>query len=252
MPTEFRRYVEPFVGSGAVLATVAPRDGLAGDALRPLIDIWRLLKSDPEALVCHYEGLYSRYLHDPRKVYEEALSRYNADPNGPDLLFLCRTCYGGVVRFTRDGAMSTPLGPHRAISPHSLGQRMNIWRERVADTTFIHADFEETMAQARRDDLVYCDPPYVYSQTILYGSQDFLLKRLWRAIEGCKSRGARVMLSLDGTKKSGQVCAAIDVPDSLFKRELMLDCGRSMLRRFQKRGEDMAGEQVYDRLLLTW
>ena len=101
MPTGFRRYIEPFVGSGSVLATVAPADGIAGDALRPLIDIWRLLQSDPDALFARYSDLYRRYLEAPRQIYGEVRERYNADPNGPDLLFLCRTCYGGVVRFTR-------------------------------------------------------------------------------------------------------------------------------------------------------
>ena len=252
MPSAFGRYIEPFVGSGAVLATVAPSDGLAGDALRPLIDIWKLLQSSPEALRAHYEGLYDQYLTAPREVYDRVKASYNAQPNGPDLLFLCRTCYGGVVRFTRDGVMSTPVGPHRPISPSALSDRMKVWRDRVSHTAFVHADFEETMRQAGEGDLVYCDPPYVHSQSILYGSQDFLLERLWQAVEACKLRRAYVILSLDGTKKSGEVQAAIPVPEGLFEREVLIDCGRSMLRRFQKKGETMAGEGVHDRLLLTW
>jgi len=252
MPSDLRRYVEPFVGSGSVLATVAPAEGVAGDALRPLVDIWQLLQSDPDALLTHYRYLHERYLQSPRAVYEAVRDQYNAAPSGPDLLFLCRACYGGIVRFTRRGAMSTPVGPHRAISPTALAERMHVWRGRVEHTVFLHADFEETMARAGQSDVVYCDPPYAHSQAILYGSQDFLLGRLWKAIEECKGRGARVMLSLDGMKKSGQVYTVVDAPEGLFEREMMLDCGRSMLRRFQKKGEDMAGEQVYDRLLLTW
>ncbi len=252
MPSDLRRYVEPFVGSGSVLATVAPTDGVAGDALGPLIEIWRLLQTDPDKLLAHYDGLYKQYLESPKQVYEAVRDRYNADSTGADLLFLCRTCYGGVVRFTRNGSMSTPVGPHRAIAPAALAERIGVWRARVANTEFVHDDFEETMARAGQGDVVYCDPPYVHSQAILYGSQDFLLRRLWSAIEECKCRGARVILSLDGMKKSGKVYTVIDAPSGLFERELMLDCGRSMLRRFQKKGEDMAGERVHDRLLLTW
>jgi DNA adenine methylase len=129
---------------------------------------------------------------------------------------------------------------------------MREWRSRILDTEFIHADFEETMAQAGEGDVVYCDPPYACSQRILYGSQDFLLERLWRAIQRCKLEGARVLLSLDGTKKSGTVQVDVAVPDGLFEREMLVDCGRSMLRRFQKRGKSMSGERVHDRLLLTW
>ena len=252
MPDEFRQYIEPFVGSGAILGTVAPRQGLAGDTLPPLIEIWQLLKTDPEPLLAHYSRLWTEYCTDPKEVYGRARAAYNTNPNGKDLLFLCRACYGGVVRFTKSGTMSTPVGPHRAISPDSLGKRMREWRSRVLDTEFIHADFEETMAQAGEGDVVYCDPPYACSQRILYGSQDFLLERLWHAIERCKRRGARVLLSLDGMKKSGTVQVDVVLPDGVFEREILVDCGRSMLRRFQKRGQSMSGETVHDRLLLTW
>ena len=131
--------------------------------------------------------------------------------------------------------MSTPVGAHRAISPESLMQRIYAWKERVCNTTFIHADFELTMANAAKGDLVYCDPPYEYTQRILYGAQDFSLERLWIAIERCKSRGAKVALSLDGKKKSGTVTLKFNIPQGLFEREVSIDCGSSMLRRFQKK-----------------
>ena len=252
MPDSHNRYIEPFLGSGAVLAAVAPRHGLAGDALAPLIEIWLLLKNSPDVLLSHYSAAWREYVFDPKGVYESVRVRYNGNPNGGDLLFLCRACYGGVVRFTRSGTMSTPVGAHRAISPEVLAERMAIWRERILGTEFVRADFEETMAQAHENDVVYCDPPYVFSQSILYGSQDFLHERLWRAVAQCKARGAKVLLSLDGMKKSGTVSTVIEIPEGLFQREVMVDCGGSMVRRFQKRGEDMSGEWVYDRLLLTW
>jgi len=252
MPARFDRYVEPFVGSGAVLARVGPEDGLAGDALAPLIEIWRLLQTDPETLLSHYTRLYERYGENREETYLRVRESYNSSPNGPDLLFLCRTCYGGVVRFTRAGKISTPIGAHRAISPQSLDERMREWRPRVMQTRFVTASFEETMAEAREGDVVYCDPPYAYSQQILYGSQSFDLKELWQAIGRCASVGAKVLLSLDGRKKSGSVELRFQIPDGLFRRQLFLDCGSSMLRRFQKSGETMQDEIVHDRLLLTW
>src|SRR5437667_113802 len=46
-PRGFRRYFEPFVGSGAVLATIAPRDGVAADVFPPLVEIWKALVERP-------------------------------------------------------------------------------------------------------------------------------------------------------------------------------------------------------------
>ncbi len=249
---EYNTYIEPFLGSGAVLGTLSPTSGIAGDALEPLVRIWQLLQADPQALVDHYSNVWHRYLEEKESVYAQVRAAYNESPNPYDLLFLCRACYGGVVRFTKDGRMSTPVGAHRAISPQSLMQRIYAWRERVHNTTFTHADFELTMANATKGDLVYCDPPYEYTQRILYGAQDFSLERLWTAIERSKSRGAKVILSLDGKKKSGSVTLHFNIPKGLFEREVSIDCGGSMLRRFQKRGETMENEVVHDGLLLTW
>ena len=38
-PKEYNRYIEPFMGTGAILATVYPTKGIAGDTLKPLIEI---------------------------------------------------------------------------------------------------------------------------------------------------------------------------------------------------------------------
>lgn len=250
--SEHNTYIEPFIGSGAVLGTLAPASGIAGDILKPLVGIWQLLQKDPPSLLHHYTQLWKSYMQDREQIYMQVRESYNASPNPHDLLFLCRSCYGGVVRFTKEGRMSTPVGIHTAISPESLKERMDAWQVRIRNTTFMHADFEQTMSLAKKNDLVYCDPPYEYTQKILYGAQNFSLRRLWHTVEQCKSRGAKVALSLDGKKKSGTVMLEFDIPESLFQREVSIDCGGSMLRRFQKKGETMEKEGVHDRLLLTW
>lgn len=51
-------------------------------------------------------------------------------------------------------------------------------------------DYEEAMNMAEQGDVIYCDPPYSYSQSILYGTQTFDLRHLFEVIERCKARGA--------------------------------------------------------------
>jgi DNA adenine methylase len=113
-------------------------------------------------------------------------------------------------------------------------------------------DYQTALHMARAGDLVYCDPPYSDTQAILYGAQSFSLEQLFIAIERSKQRGALVALSIDGTKKSGNKICDIPIPNGLFKRELMIRCGRSMLKRFQMNGKTLESEHVSDRLLLTY
>lgn len=253
-PPRFGRYFEPFLGSAAVLATLAPEEGIGSDVFPPLMEIWRTLHDDPQALEGWYKQRW-KAMGGGEKVteYEKIKASYNANPNGADLLFLCRSCYGGVVRFRKtDGYMSTPCGVHNPIRPESFSRRVREWRKRTRKTTFLVLDYAEAMERTREGDLVYCDPPYKDTQSILYGAQSFDLKQLFAAIERCKSRGVYIALSIDGTKRSGNFFCDVPIPDGLFQREVFVNCGRSMLKRFQMEGQTLEGEVVADRLLLTY
>jgi DNA adenine methylase len=253
-PSKFGAYFEPFVGSGAVLATVAPAEGVAGDSYAPLIEIWTALRDDPKLLKQWYNDRWTFYNDgDHRVQYEQLKSNFNAYPNGADLLFLCRSCYGGVVRFRkRDGYMSTPCGPHKPIRPESFAERVNDWSRRIQRTHFVLQDFTATMRQAQRGDLVYCDPPYVHTQKILYGAQSFDFREFLSEVDRCKRRGVQVVVSIDGHKRSGREVLELNLPAGLFEREIMLAGGASMLKRLQSRGEKLHDEHVSERLLLTY
>src|SRR5690606_8731941 len=125
----FRTYREPFLGSGAVLGTLAPPTGVGSDAFKPLIEIWQTLKNAPDQLEEWYRERHELIGSLGKKAaYCSVLDSYNARPNGADLVFLSRACYGGVVRFRKaDGFMSTPCGVHDPISPESFHRRVSAW-----------------------------------------------------------------------------------------------------------------------------
>lgn len=253
-PSRFGTYFEPFLGSGGVLGVLAPKNALASDTFGPLVQIWQTLQDDRNELKQQYAERYKLIGQLGKKpAYEKVLASYNMRPNGADLLFLCRACYGGVVRFRKnDGYMSTPVGAHDPVSPESFENRVEIWHARTKGTRFLHLDFAEAMNQAKPGDLVYCDPPYSDSQAILYGAQAFSLQRLFESIAACKKRGVYVALSIDGTKFSGRKLCNIAIPDGLFEREELVSVGRSMLKRFQMNGQSLEDHEVHDRLLLTF
>lgn len=253
-PKQFGTYFEPFLGGAGVLGTLQPAKAVGSDVFPPLIEIWRKLHDDPSTLKRWYHERWTAMAQgDKVAVYERTKASYNTEPNGADLLYLCRTCYGGVVRFRQaDGHMSTPCGPHRPMSPAAFDRRVDQWQRRTAGTKFVLLDYREALRMAQPRDLVYCDPPYTHSQSILYGSQAFALRQLFQAIAECKSRGVYVALSIDGTKKSGDLVCDVAIPHGLFEHEILVNCGRSMLKRFQMGGKSLESEVVADRLLLTY
>ncbi len=253
-PKAFGTYYEPFLGSGGVLGTLAPERAFASDVFSPLVEIWETLAQNPSLIKLWYTERWEAFVSgNGREVYENIRDSYNRQPNGADLLFLCRSCYGGIVRFRKfDGYMSTPCGVHKPMPPVSFGARVDEWATRLRGTEFAHLNYLDAMKLANPGDLIYCDPPYIDSQSILYGAQTFEIAELLEEIARCKRRGVFVALSIDGTKKSGKKKVEFPSPAGLFETETMIDCGKSMLRRFQRRGEVLDDDIVADRLLLTY
>src|SRR5207237_3030804 len=126
---------------------------------KPLAEIWQAVRNHPEQLKMWYAERWGRMETASKEaVYEQVKASYNANPNGADLLFLCRSCYGGVVRFRKaDGYMSTPCGVHQPIAPAAFSRRVDEWRKRTAGAEFLLLDYGEAMGMAKKGDIVYCD-----------------------------------------------------------------------------------------------
>ena len=262
MPTTFNNYYEPFLGSGAVLAELLMQDDTSlyphfnhaygSDILPFLIDIFRSVKENPNKIIEYYSKEISSYYENPAEQYELIRNRFNQDHNAFDFCLLSRTCYSGVIRFRKaDGYMSTPKGPHNPIKPSVFANRVALWSNLIQKADFYTESFEKAMAKPQQGDVIYCDPPYTHSQSIIYGAQDFNINILWNMIAECKDRGAYVMLSINGSRESKKKDISIDIPTGLFDRELTVNCGTSMIDRLQNSGKDMVDEVVHDKLLLT-
>ena len=51
IPEEYNTYIEPFVGSGALLLKLEPESWIINDLNKDLINCWKYIKSDPETII---------------------------------------------------------------------------------------------------------------------------------------------------------------------------------------------------------
>jgi len=263
MPQSFSNYYEPFLGSGAVLGELLRQSkerffpsfemAFAYDVLPFLIDVFSITKESPEILAEYYTNAIREYYLSPEREYEVIRNRFNLDHNALDFCLLSRTCYSGIIRFRKaDGYMSTPRGPHKPLLPASFEERVQLWSALIQKVEFATLGFNESMKYPQKEDVVYCDPPYTHSQGILYGAQGFNIEDLWLRVEECKKRGAYVIVSLNCLRESKSKDISVSYPEGLFEREILIDCGSSMIDRLQNKGHSMENGKVHDKLLLTW
>ena len=218
-----RRYVEPFIGSGAVFFKIAqtfPALELVISDINPeLILVYRTIQVQVEGLIECLQGLQERYLGLSEAARKDFYYRLRADYNArrhqidydgyqaawiersAQLIFLNRTGYNGLFRLNSRGAFNVPFGRYKNPRLLDAGNLRAVARL-LQNVHIRFGDFEGIARFVDRDTLVYFDPPYrpisatahftAYSREAFDDAQQLRLAAFYRALD---ARGARLMLS---------------------------------------------------------
>jgi len=218
-PVAFKRYIEPFFGSGAVFFDLHAAGRLDGrqawlvDDNADLIGCYRMLTARTDKVIAELRLLAAE--HDARGTefyYEVRDSRFNpmraaSSAYTPELaamlIYLNRTGFNGLYRVNRAGEFNVPVGRYtnpRIVDEGHLRQVAAALRSR--GVTLVQGSFEGALVNAGKGDFVYCDPPYApISRTACFASYTASgftqtdQQRLQRALIGAATRGAHVVLS---------------------------------------------------------
>ena len=217
-PATFRRYVEPFVGGGAVFFSLVRSGRLRGksayllDSLEELINCYCVIQGQVEALI---EALQAHDAHKGEADYFYAVRGWDRQVDyagrseverAARFLFLNRTCYNGLYRVNRKGQFNVPVG--RYANPRICNaDNLRAVQRALQGVALMVGDFEACVDLARPNDFVYLEPPYhPLSDTASftsYTSQDFGeedQRRLAALFQALDRRGCMVMLSNSNTR----------------------------------------------------
>lgn len=218
-PERFARYIEPFVGSGAVFFDLQASGRLAGrqarlvDVNRDLIDCYEVLRDDTEAVIRELARLGEAHArHGDTCYYDVRDKRFNparaaGERRTPALaamfIYLNRTGFNGLFRLNRRGGFNVPAGRYTdptICDPEHLRQVATTLR--VSHVTLVHGTFDTALADAGEGDFVYCDPPYAplsptasFAHYTAGGFTELDQARLQRTVIAVAQRGARVVVS---------------------------------------------------------
>ena len=197
-PPVFRRYFEPFVGSGCLFFALKPKRAVLGDINEELVSALQALRQHPRLL--HRRA--AAFGLNRRKYYELRDHPKSIDGitgEAARFIALNRYCFNGLYRANRSGKFNVPFGTRTGALPaESIFYRAAI---ALRNAKIVQGDFAETVRTARRGDYVYLDPPYVYSgrrDRGEYGPNTFSVddvERLFVTMRRLTERGAYVLLS---------------------------------------------------------
>lgn len=171
------RWIEPFLGSGAVALNVAPPRALLCDTNEHVIRFYSAIQNGsltPEHARHYLQEEGERLLHIGEAHFYAIRERFNAQKEPLDLLFLNRSCFNGIMRFNKKGNFNVPFcrkpERFRQALVTKICNQIAWARERMygKDWTFKCQPWRETLREAQRDDFVYLDPPYFGRHTDYY------------------------------------------------------------------------------------
>ena len=219
-----RRYLEPFLGGGSLLYLMAGPRTVATDIYDPLIQLWLLIRDNPDEVITDYTRQWQSLQADLPDYYYNVRERFNQDPNPLDLNFLTRTCVNGIIRFNKNGEFNNSFHLSRkGMQPQRFTSVVNKWHRVIQNVDFRCSDYQDTLSRADEHDFVYLDPPYAGNR--MRYTANLELDRFFQQLEDLNQRNVKWALSFDGHRGNSEV--ANTIPPELYRRGLLIKSGNS-------------------------
>lgn len=202
------RFVDVFVGGGAVFMSLMSNKLLINDVNPELINFYQVVKSNPEALIeSNKKHTYtSEYYYGIRNL-DRKIEYKNMSPvdKASRFLFLNKTCYNGLCRYNSRGENNTPIGRYKNpdfIQTDAIMALSDYFNRIDADIRL--SDFETVIDSLQEGDVAYLDPPYDTDSNgfTTYSAGGFSRidqERLACALERASEKGVQWCLSNSAT-----------------------------------------------------
>jgi DNA adenine methylase len=197
IPKHYNRYIEPFLGSGAVFFHLQPSVALLGDWNKELINTYLAIKSKWENVYLH---LQEHHRNHSKEYYYKIRSSCPNDlaVSAARFIYLNRTCWNGLYRVNMSGLFNVPIGTRSSVvfDDDDFEQVSRL----LQNATLYDSDFEKLVNMAEEEDLIFVDPPYTvrhnHNAFVRYNEKLFSWsdqERLYIALKRARDRGAKIV-----------------------------------------------------------
>lgn len=220
---KIKRYIEPFVGSGAVLFYILQNydveEAYIIDINLELIITYEIIKRDVESLIDYLKEKEEQYLsldtNSRKEFYYSLRDQYNKEKADFDytkysdktivragqFIFLNRTCFNGLFRVNKSGHFNVPAGRYK--NPTICHENNLRAASRVLQKVeILQGDYKQCEKYIDTNTFIYFDPPYrplnVTSNFTSYSEDGFgeeEQKKLARFFRRLSRPGVYMMLS---------------------------------------------------------
>lgn len=158
------KYIEPFIGGGAVLFHLLPKNAIINDFNEELVNVYNIVKNNLNELVTDLK----KHENTPEYFYQirgldrtKDFKNLSAVQRASRVIYLNKTCFNGLYRVNNAGEFNSPFGRYK--NPNIVNEPTLKAVSKFLNTNNIEiksVNYYEVLKQADEKCFVYLDPPY--------------------------------------------------------------------------------------------
>ena len=160
VPDSYGRYIEPFLGGGAMFFALNPLDAVIADRNPELINMYKQVAAHVDAVISYlqqYENTQDMF-YSVRALEWQDLPAAEAAAR---TIYLNKTCYNGLYRVNRKGQFNVPFGKYKAPNFCAV-EALYAASGALQNADIVAGDYLSVLKEyARPGDFIFLDPPYL-------------------------------------------------------------------------------------------
>jgi DNA adenine methylase len=215
-------YIEPFVGSGAMLLKLQPKKWIINDLNKDLINIWKSVKEHPQEIIKIFKEFGKNFKHLSKenkvKYCKEITSKIEKLPydiKRASIYILMKYCaYMGDI-LKNDDFSYPGLDMNIYLNNNYTFLKQNNYNNILEVSKFLNnsnrqifnKSYEIILNKAKSGDFVFLDPPYIESHNYQfnYNKGEILdekfLKNLYKQVKKLDKRNVKWLMTQADTKQ---------------------------------------------------
>ncbi|MHA1379814.1 MAG: DNA adenine methylase [Candidatus Helarchaeota archaeon] len=161
-PSKFNKYIEPFVGGGAIFFYLLPENAILIDNNEELINCYQVIQNKVDELIKSLKKHKNEknYFYKVRNVDRtEEFRNWSDVERASRTIFLNRCCFNGLYRVNSNGQFNVPFGKYK--NPKFCDEKnLKAVNKALKNVEVIKDSFAKCLKFAEKDDFIYFDPPY--------------------------------------------------------------------------------------------
>ena len=158
------KYIEPFIGGGAVFFNLQPKNAVINDYNEELINVYQVIKDNLDELIIDLKKHKNEaeYFYSIRSLDRNGeFKKLSAVQRASRLIFLNKTCFNGLYRVNNAGEFNSPFGRYK--NPNIVNEPTLKAVNKFLNNNNVEinsGDYSEILKQTDKKCFVYLDPPY--------------------------------------------------------------------------------------------